>query len=726
MIEMRSMKTPGRNVDFSINVSLWVWCLFGLVFWQVLLWAQSPSILMDDSGEMVAASWNLGLPHPPGYPLFDLVGHVFSWLPVGTVAFRFNLISTLIVLLSLVFLLKTCVVLVARFKSKKNNSDYLVKPLLMVTALAFLSCGTVFSQCLSAKGFVYTLTLLILSVLIWMRVSGLRGKRVTYAAWFLWGLGLANHWQTIILLAPFVIFLTVWESGFTVKNFVFIWFFSILGLSLYLYLPLRAALMAQPFWGFPLHWTEFKWVVFRQLVAGEEMKIHRFGFYGEAFAAMLNAYGVWMPGMMVMAAAGGVVLYRFEKTLFRDFLILFLPIVLALAAVHETNNLFLIPVYLMPLSGLIALLSFAGLFWLLSKGGFAFQKTVVLVLILFSVFWGWNVFELQNKNRFTLAEDFGVNVLKCLPKGAVLLADGDNYVMPLWYAKYVNHQRPDVVLEPTVFLYHEWGWNQLRFQAEDLRQIARSSNGFKERLTQLAENKDHPFFYSLGRQFWPESLNQIHGEWLIQGLVYGWAETRTEKDSAEKIKKIVFQERLRNLEEYREAADPPTRDLYLAYAQQRLLTADWYRSHQNNLSALAQLESVLFFQPESAVTYDNMASLVGSMGYFEMSRSLSQSAIEADPRSGLSYADLARVDAAQRKYLEAREDYEKAMMLGVNHEWVENQLSLLDRQASGKQSVRDKSALEYKKFSEILQKSECDFLSGLAARSYGMTIKSVN
>src|ERR1700679_2982454 len=115
---MRSMKTPARYTALPISVPLWIWCFLGLVFWQVLLWAQSPSILMDDSGEMVAASWNLGLPHPPGYPLFDLLGHIFSWIPVGSVAFRFNLMSSVVVFLSFSIVLKTCLALADKIKLK--------------------------------------------------------------------------------------------------------------------------------------------------------------------------------------------------------------------------------------------------------------------------------------------------------------------------------------------------------------------------------------------------------------------------------------------------------------------------------------------------------------------------------------------------------------------------------------------------------------------------------
>src|SRR5258708_38141233 len=86
----------------------WVWPLYFLALWQILLWAQNPGLMSDDSGEMIAASYRLGLPHPPGYPLYCLLGRLFSLFPIGTVAFRFNLLASLVALVSIYLVMDTC------------------------------------------------------------------------------------------------------------------------------------------------------------------------------------------------------------------------------------------------------------------------------------------------------------------------------------------------------------------------------------------------------------------------------------------------------------------------------------------------------------------------------------------------------------------------------------------------------------------------------------------
>ncbi len=63
-----------------------------------------PTVYVGDSGELITACFHLGVPHPPGYPLYCILGKVFTLLPFANIACRVNLASALLAALSVSFL----------------------------------------------------------------------------------------------------------------------------------------------------------------------------------------------------------------------------------------------------------------------------------------------------------------------------------------------------------------------------------------------------------------------------------------------------------------------------------------------------------------------------------------------------------------------------------------------------------------------------------------------
>jgi hypothetical protein len=57
----------------------------------------APTVTFWDAGEFIAAAYTLGIPHPPGTPLFVLIAHAWGMLlPVGEFAWRTNLLSAVL------------------------------------------------------------------------------------------------------------------------------------------------------------------------------------------------------------------------------------------------------------------------------------------------------------------------------------------------------------------------------------------------------------------------------------------------------------------------------------------------------------------------------------------------------------------------------------------------------------------------------------------------------
>jgi tetratricopeptide (TPR) repeat protein len=77
-----------------VNLALgWGIFLFTLVIYTL---TRSATVPFWDCGEFIACSYTLGVPHPPGTPLFVLIGRVFSMIPgfiVGDISARVNWLS---------------------------------------------------------------------------------------------------------------------------------------------------------------------------------------------------------------------------------------------------------------------------------------------------------------------------------------------------------------------------------------------------------------------------------------------------------------------------------------------------------------------------------------------------------------------------------------------------------------------------------------------------------
>ena len=80
--------------------------LLGLSLFALYFFTLSPSVLTADNGEFQLVAWKLGIAHPPGYPLYTMVGWLFSRFFVSP-AFALNLLSAILAALTLVIISRT-------------------------------------------------------------------------------------------------------------------------------------------------------------------------------------------------------------------------------------------------------------------------------------------------------------------------------------------------------------------------------------------------------------------------------------------------------------------------------------------------------------------------------------------------------------------------------------------------------------------------------------------
>ncbi|HEX7547030.1 MAG TPA: DUF2723 domain-containing protein, partial [Gemmatimonadaceae bacterium] len=176
----------------------------GLVFALYII-TLSPETAMWDTSEYIAAAYTLGIPHPPGNPMFVLIGRVFTLLPIApNVAMRVNILASLSSAVAAgMWFLVTERVLVGWFNERWQR--------VMGGALAALigaTAFTVWSQSVVNEK-VYTVSLAGLAIASWLIVrwcdepDGRKADRTLVLIAYIIGLGYGVH-MAGLLVAPAV------------------------------------------------------------------------------------------------------------------------------------------------------------------------------------------------------------------------------------------------------------------------------------------------------------------------------------------------------------------------------------------------------------------------------------------------------------------------------------------------------------------------------------------
>ena len=81
----------------------------------------APTVSLWDCGEFIATSIIMGIPHPPGTPLYLIIGNFFSQIPIlSDLGARVNIISPIASALSIMFLYMIIVYLIEKFNKEKK------------------------------------------------------------------------------------------------------------------------------------------------------------------------------------------------------------------------------------------------------------------------------------------------------------------------------------------------------------------------------------------------------------------------------------------------------------------------------------------------------------------------------------------------------------------------------------------------------------------------------
>lgn len=192
--------------------------LYGLTLCRTVFWY--------DSAELVTAAVTLGITHPPGYPLYTLIGHLFTWLPLDP-ATAVNLMSAAFAALAV-----GLVFLVGRQLALDRGPA-------LIGAATLGASGLFWANAVVAEVYCPAVAVAALVLYLLLRAADEQRLSLVIVAAFLAGLGLGIHLSVATLGLGFA--LLVWFYGKRVKPMISAAGAALAGSLVFLYVPWRAA-----------------------------------------------------------------------------------------------------------------------------------------------------------------------------------------------------------------------------------------------------------------------------------------------------------------------------------------------------------------------------------------------------------------------------------------------------------------------------------------------------
>jgi hypothetical protein len=463
----------------SILADFWPLFLTMIISLGVYVRSLAPTVLLGDGGEFQFVAWLPGIAHPTGYPLYTLLGWLFSRVfALGEVAWRVNLFSALTgaVAVGIVYLIAYQLT-----TSLQADLPTFSRQMTAVAAgLIFAFGQTFWSQAIIAE--VYSLHALIVAALLWLTLrlnpSEPPSPLTLRQAWpiaLVFGLGMAHHRTTVLLLPALAVYL--WLSGrrrVSLRDAL-----GLVGVAsapnlLYLYLPLIAP--SVPYAQLQLSATQtltlyentpqgFIDHLLARVFTGEvqpgavgldrlwlswEFLRQQVGWLG----GLLGVVGLGLcwrrPALFGLTLVAFVSFWGFNLMYFiGDIQVLFIPnwlilslwITIAWAWLAEKLSRLLVdgrlqrpvdnPIFERTMPKVRRNLQAA------LSGGFSAILLILPLVLVLTRFGGVD----QSQN--TLAHEAWQQILaQDLPAESVLVTNDRNEIMPLWYFQFVQNQKP--------------------------------------------------------------------------------------------------------------------------------------------------------------------------------------------------------------------------------------------------------------------------------------------
>ena len=415
----------------------------------------APTISHTDSGELAAVAYTGGVAHPTGYPLFTLIGWLWTRIPIVKPALQLNFLCLLFVAGGVFFFARSLQLFFdnwrTRIKGAEDGGAALVQRVhffaILTGSLLLAFSQTFWFQSTSVE--VYSLHILLVCLNLYLLLRAWYAPDDATRPW-LWlaggmALGFANH-LTFFTILPAVAWLFFAKNRFGAGAFrrlglMLAIFIPLLALQ-YLWLPLRAGADPHLNWGNPESWPEF-W----HHVSGRQFSVWMFT-GKEAFMTQMKGFLNNLPWEFVIAGLVLVPFGWYYGWKMRRQVTISLTLLILLNTLYSANyNIKDLEPYFLPT--LIALSFFAALgirfIWIKAKIPNAAQPILPVVSAIVILLPLVVNYPKVSQRGVWYYEDYARAALQSLPEDAIVISKTwDSFVSQAYYLQECEDVRTDV------------------------------------------------------------------------------------------------------------------------------------------------------------------------------------------------------------------------------------------------------------------------------------------
>ncbi|MBN1652697.1 MAG: DUF2723 domain-containing protein [Deltaproteobacteria bacterium] len=495
-----------------------------------------------DSREFIAASIGLGIAHPPGQPLTALVGRIFAMLPIGPLSLRIALASA--AMASIASLALFCAI-ETTLRSMAVERRWVVLPMALGVSLFVTGSYGWWFQAVRPEVYALqaALTCVILERLVALEAAWpTKDFRPLVTSAFVLGLALANHHLLAILLLPVIAPTLIRAMRSRIwRAYTLAVVALLLGLSVYLYLPLRAAAHPMPNLGEPVSIERFFWVVSAQAFqknTGSGVPLSLSERHLDVLALLFEDLHIYciiaLPGLYAMLRTSGV---RRLGLIWMVVLCLSVVIRAYLGFVRSNPDA---QGYLLPAYAAIGAL-FAAFFAALVKPQKGVDHApgrgavaIAAVVVLLGLAQIYNHASKADLSGFTAIDDVDDLIRREAPAKSVILLHAPQTIFVAWGGEAEDCLRPDVTIVPVPFLTYPGMVDNLIAREPELRDLLRGYllNGefLQPELESLAAKR--PLFVEMDVRVAPSLYQSMVPSGLNYEVIAGGATDADERIAA--------------------------------------------------------------------------------------------------------------------------------------------------------------------------------------------------